>query len=176
MTFLDIFTFLTIVVGGLVTLFVYFQLAPVLSLQITPTWTDPHKHLLLVRFEIENKSRVRLLDPKGMIQILQYTIQPGGSLSNWVPFDKNDEHLKKEQPIEWHDPEIIFESTKQIFPGEKIVNEQIYHVSNKTAIIHIGLQVGMRLGIWGRLITGKKENWRQTMTCFAVKYEEETAI
>ena len=68
----DIVTLLTVVIGAVVVLFVYFQFAPVLSLRISPTWVDNQKELLLVRFELENKARVRLHNPKGRIQVLEY--------------------------------------------------------------------------------------------------------
>jgi len=165
----DVVTILVLVIGPLVALFVYFQLAPVLELKIIPTWVDEKKHLLLIRFQIENKSRVRLYSPKGKIQVLEYKVQPGGNLSQWVPFNKSA-ILPTEQPLEWREPVEIFTSTKQVYPGEVISYERLYQCPQDTTILHIGLQVELKLGLFGRIVTRKKEaSWRQTTTCFAVK-------
>jgi len=168
----DIVTLFVVVIGALMALFVYFQFAPVLSLRIVPTWIDDQKELLLVRFEIENRAHVRVYHPKGRIQILEYGIPSGGSLpqlSPWVPFVESA-ILPSEQPLQWREPEEIFKTTQQIYPGEMIMLERLYHVVSDAVILHIGLQVEMKLSLLGRIITCKKENWRQTTTCFVVKH------
>ena len=168
----DIVSLLAVVIGALVVLFVYFQFAPVLSLRIAPTWIGKKRSLLLIRIEVENKARVRLHSPKGKIQVLKYSLPAQGFLSQWVPFERGT-IPKEESPIEWREPIEIFNTTKEIYPGETIAYERLYHIPEDTVIVHIGLQVEMKLGGLGRLVTGKKENWRQTTTCFAVKSANE---
>ena len=164
----DIITILALLTGGAVAVFVYFQLAPVLELRILPSWADDSKQFLIVKFQVENKSRVRLYSPKGRIQILEHTTQNIDSLSHWVPFEEKA-ILPSEKPIEWHHPEEIFRTTKQIYPGEVISIERLYRCPREGVALHIGLQVELRLGRFGRLVTRKKEAWRQTTTSFVVK-------
>ena len=163
----DIVTIIALLFGGLLGIFVFFQLAPVIQLRIIPNWTDETKQYLLIRFEIENKSRVRVTNPGGKIQVLEHKVTSGAIISNWVPFE--EKRIKPEEPVEWREPVKIFEITKQIFPGEIIVLERLYHVPQNRVILHIGLQVELELSFIGRLVTRKREPWRQTTTCFAIK-------
>jgi len=164
----DIVTILALLLGGLVGIFIFFQLAPVIHLSITPTWIDDVKQFLLIRFEIENKSRVRATRPRGQIQVLEHKVDPGSMISQWVPF-RESAILPSEQPVEWREPIKIFTSTRQIFPGEVIVLERLYHIPQNNIILHAGFQVELELSFLGRLVTRKREPWRQTTTCFIVK-------
>jgi hypothetical protein len=165
----DVVTLLALLMGAAISLFIFFQFAPVLELRILPTWTDESKQFLVIKFEVENKSRVRANKPRGQVQILEYPFKPGNALSQWVPFDKSTIPLD-EQPIEWREPERIFKSTIQLYPGEVISLERLYHYPQDTVIIHVGLQVQLELGFVGRIITRKgKEEWRHTVTRFVVK-------
>jgi hypothetical protein len=164
----DVVTVLAVVIGGVMAVFVYFQLAPVLQLRILPRWSDESKQHLVLRFEIENKSRVRMNSPWGQIQVLKHRVEPAGSLSHWVPFEKGK--IKPDEvPIEWLDPVKIFGTTKEIYPGQTIAFEMLYHCPEDSVVMHIGLQVGLALDFWERIITGKGAPWRQTTTCFVVK-------
>jgi len=164
----DILTVFAVLIGGLAAIFVYFQLAPVLELRILPRWTDDNKRYLVLRFEMENKSRVRLRSPWGRIQVLKYEMQPGSSLSHWIPFEQSTIR-PLELPIAWSDPVQIFTSTHDIYPGETIVFERLYDCPEDTLVMHIGLQVGLKLGVVRRILTGKAQEWRQTTTGFATK-------
>jgi hypothetical protein len=77
--------------------------------------------------------------------------------------------------VEWHEPVEIFKSTQEIYPGEVISFERLYHCPQDTIILHIGFQVELDLGFWDRVVTRKTGLWRQTTTCFVVKQREETA-
>jgi hypothetical protein len=164
----DVVTVLVVLMGGAMAVFVYFQLAPVLQLRIIPRWTDENKQYLILRFEIENKSRVRAYGPWGRIQILKHGIEPGSSLSHWVPFEESAVR-PSEKPIEWSDPIDIFTSTEDIYPGEAIAFERLYHCPEEAVVFHVGLQAGLKLNVLERIITGKRKAWRQTTTCFVVK-------
>lgn len=164
----DIATLLALLIGAVVGLFVFFQLAPVLELRILPSWTDETKQFLILKFQVENKSRVRVHRPRGLIQVLEHAIQPGTSLSQWIPFDESA-IIPTEQPIEWREPVKILQSTKQIYPGEMVSFERLYYCPKDAVIIHVGLQVELDLGFVDRIVTRKREPWRQTTTCFVVK-------
>jgi hypothetical protein len=165
----DLITIIAIVIGAFIAFFVYFQFAPVIRLSIIPTWIDAQKEYLTVRFQIENKSRVRLYKPVGRIQVLHYAVPPGGSLSQWVPFRK-EAILAAEPPREWREPDEVLKSTITIYPGELVSYERLYHIPEDVTVIHIGFQVELRLGFFARIATRKREAWRQTTTCFAVKH------
>jgi hypothetical protein len=169
----DVATLLALLIGAAISLFIFFQFAPVLELRILPTWADTSKQFLVVKFEVENKSRVRANKPRGQIQILEYPFNPGQALSQWVPFEKST-IPNDEQPVEWREPEKIFKSTRRIYPGEVISLERLYHYPQGTVIIHIGLQVQLEMGFVGRILTrqGGGERWRQTVTRFVVKQIE----
>ena len=170
----DVVTLLALLIGGALALFVFFQLAPVLELRILPSWTDDTKQFLVLKFQIENKSRVRVYNPQGRIQVLEHQIPPGASLSHWVPFDK-DAVRPSEEPIEWHEPVAVLKSPKQIYPGETISFERLYHCPQDDVVMHVGLQVRLELGLFGRIVTRKREPWQQTATCFVVKQTRNSA-
>jgi hypothetical protein len=167
----DLVTLLAILIGSATAVFVYFQLAPVLQLRIVPTWADERKEFLILRFEIENRSRVRIFAPKGRIQVLKHDIQPGASMSHWIPF-REDAVKPDERPREWREPVEIFKSTLDIYPGETISFERIYDCPEDTVVVHAGLQVELELSRWGRWVTRKAEPWRQTTTRFVAKHIE----
>jgi hypothetical protein len=164
----DVVALVALLIGGALALFVFFQLAPVLELRILPSWTDDTKQFLILKFQVENKSRVRVYNPQGRIQILEHQIPLGASLSHWVPFEQGAVR-SSEEPIEWRNPVGIFKSTKQIYPGETISFERLYHCPQDNVVLHVGLQVKLELGLVGRIVTRKREPWQQTATCFVVK-------
>ena len=164
----DIVTVLAVLIGGAMAVFVYFQLAPVLQLRILPRWSDENKQHLILRFEIENKSRVRAYSPWGRIQVLKHKIEQGSSLSRWVPFEEGAVK-PMEPPIEWSDPIEIFTSTEEIYPGETIAFERLCHCPEDAVILHVGLQAGLEMNLLERIITRKRKAWQQTTTCFVVK-------
>ena len=160
-------TILALLVGGGAALFLFFQFAPVLSLKILPEWNDESKQNLTIRFEVENKSRVRVYNPIIRIQVLEQQVSEGGYLSQWVPFSK-DAIRSNEQPVVWNEPEKI-STTKRIYPGEVISAERFYHCPQAALILHVGLEVRIKLGLFGRIVTRKSGDWNQTTTRFVVK-------
>ena len=170
----DLVTLLAVVIGVIAGLFIFFQLAPVLALRISPSWTDETKQFLIIRYEVENKSRVRVHRLTGQVQMFEHTLRQGGFLSNVIPFSQKDyedinygKSMSEDRPA-WHEPSPIFTTTKQIYPGETIIIEKLYSCTKADVAIHFGLQVGLRLGLWGRITTRKREPWRQTTTCIIV--------
>jgi hypothetical protein len=171
----DILTILAIFVGAIAALFIFFQLAPVLTLRIFPAWTDKSQQFLLVRYEVANNSRVRIKRLGGGVQIFEHGLHQGGYLPNFIPFQEEDykkesygKFMGDEKPT-WHEPSPIFETTKHIYPGETIVFERLYSCPRPAIAVHLGLQVSMKLGLWDRIITRKWEPWSQTTSCIIVK-------
>jgi hypothetical protein len=164
----SIIALLFLLIGGVAGIFIFFQLAPILALRILPTWADEKKEHLVIRFEVENKSRVRITRPKIRLQVIEQKVAPSGAISQWVPFTK-EAVRQGEQLVEWRDPIEISETTARMYPSEIIVIERLYHCPQASLILHIALQVEVKLGLWGRVVTRKTQDWRQTTTCFVVK-------
>jgi hypothetical protein len=170
MTYQDLVTSLAtlaVLISAGVALFLFFQLAPVLSLRISPAWTDDTRQYLTIRFEVENKSRVRVSNPVIRMQVLEQPLSGGGALSDWVPF--RQDRIRPSEPVkEWREP-VDNSTTKRIYPGEIIAVERLYHYPQSSLILHIGLQVTIKLGLIGRIVTRKRDDWSQTTTLFLVK-------
>jgi hypothetical protein len=166
----DVAALLALLIGGAVGVFVLFRFAPLLTLRILPRWSDETEQVLLVAFEVENKSRVRAVCPEGWarIQVLEYPIRLGMSLSEWVPFSKERER-PDEKSREYHDPVHILTSTERIYPGEVLSVQRLYHYPEEALILHIGLQVQLNMGLLGKIARGTRKPLSQTATCFAVK-------
>ena len=160
-------TILAILIGSGATLFLFYQLAPVLNLKITPNWTDESKKYAIVKFEVENKSRVRVYNPIIKVQVVEQLIAKNGVLSEWVPFSQLSIRAD-EKPVKWQEPELM-SPAKRIYSGETISIERLYQCPKKTMILHMALQVEINLGIFGRIVTGKSNHWSQVTTCFLVK-------
>jgi hypothetical protein len=164
----SIIALLFLLIGGVAGIFIFFQLAPILALRILPTWADEKKEHVVIRFEIENKSRVRINRPKIRLQVIEQKVPSSGAISEWVPF-KKEAARQNEQPVEWREPIEISETTARMYPSEVIVIERLYQCPQASLILHAALQVEVKLGLWGRIVTRKTQDWRQTTTCFVVK-------
>ena len=169
---ISILTLLTYIVG--IYLFrKYCKLAPVVYLNIAPSITSYSKLYFTVRYEIENKAKIRVYKPVIKIQVLEYSLTDTKCkkgdillLSEWVPFKENSIKVN-EQPNIWREPEIIHPDRK-LYPGEKISIDRLYHVPNDNIAIHIGMQVEIKLGIIQKLIMAHCNPWSQTTTAFIV--------
>lgn len=171
----QILTLVIIIIGSLLTIFIYFNFAPVIDLNIIPTWCDENNVDLVIRYEIENKSKVRVVKPEILTQLLIYDINMYKTLSEFVPF-KQSFIAEREKPIEWSEPNQILTKTKRIYPGEKKIVERFYKIEQNAVAIHIGLNIKMEFGFWGKFVTRKKEDWSQTTTRFIIKSKAESRI
>lgn len=157
----DIATIIAVLAGGWFAVFVFLQFAPILALRILPTWISDKTDGVILHIEVENKSRIRVHKQSILLQILEHHIPVGGILSEWVPFEEKD-IIPTEQPINWNEPIEIFKSTRGIDPGEALVVERL-HYCHPGNILHVGLQVKAKLGIWGRIAT-QVRGWNQRWT------------
>lgn len=154
---------IAILVGGWFAVFVFLQFAPILSLRILPTWSSDDTNRVILRIEIENKSKIRVYKQSIYLQILEHNVPIGNILSEWIPFEEKAIILT-EQPISWHEPIEIFKSTKGIDPGEILVAERL-HYCQPNNVLHVGLQVKANLSFWGRIATrvrGRNQRWTTT--------------
>src|SRR6266498_4555712 len=147
----NIATIIAVLAGGWFAIFVFLQFAPILSLRILPTWTDDDTNRVILRIEVENKSRIRVHKQSIQLQSLEHNVPMGNILSEWVPFEE-EKIEPAEQPIVWHKPIEIFKSTKGIDPSEILVAERL-HYCQPNNLLHVGLQVTAKLNFWGRIAT-----------------------
>jgi hypothetical protein len=157
----DIATIFAVLVGGWFAVFVFLQFAPILSLRILPTWSSDNTNRVILRIEVENKSRIRVHKQSIYLQILEHNVSVGNTLSEWVPFEEKAA-IPTEPPISWHEPIEIFKSTKGIDPGEILVAERL-HYCQPNNVLHVGLQVKAKLNFWGRIAT-QVRGWNQRWT------------
>jgi hypothetical protein len=165
----DIATVLVLLAGGCLAVFVFLHFAPVLALRIQPTWPHNDPRWVILRIEVENKSRVRVYKQSIYLQVLEYEIPEGGSLSEWVPFEERAT-VPSERPISWHEPVEILTSTTGIDPGEVLVVERLHYCPPGT-VLHVGLQARARLGLIGRIAT-QVGGWNQRWTTTRVLMKE----
>jgi hypothetical protein len=157
----NIVTILAIIGGGWLAIFVFLQFAPVLALRISHTWSVDDANWVVLRLEVENKSKIRVHKQAIYFQLLEHKVTENCSLSEWVAFEE-DGVIPSERPINWHQPVEIFETTRGIDPGEMLVAERL-HYCPPNCILHVGLQVRAKLGLFGRIAT-RIRGWNQSWT------------
>jgi hypothetical protein len=133
-----ILTCIVILVSGFVAVYFYVQFTPKIDLRIIPEWRGKDGSKLVLRLEMENKSKVRASIKSVQLQILEYN-QEQVALSEWVPFSPCSLHVN-EHPVEWKEPETICQTSKRIYPNETIKVERLYTFP-ENKIWHIGLQL-----------------------------------
>jgi hypothetical protein len=164
----DIAPAVGLLVAGWLAIFVFRQFAPVLTLRIVPTWTSDDSRWVVLRLEVENKSRIRVRKRSIYLQVLEPEVREGGSLSEWVPFE--EKHVDPDEwPAPWQEPFEVFKTTSGIDPGEILVAERL-HYCPPNGVLHVGLQVKAQLGVFGKIATwvrGNNQSW--TTTCIIMK-------
>lgn len=164
-----------VVIMSILAVFVFWRLEPVLALEVEPRWADGKKELLILKLQIKNASGRHISNPNIRLQVLEHRIpdivpcnSPSAILSEWVPFERQ-EIRANETPLDWHNPEKIFVTTRGIAPGEIISVEWCYSITHD-AMLHIGLQVQANLGFLtglARLSFRPKNSW--TTTCIVAR-------
>ncbi len=162
----DIVTILALIGVAWTAIFIYFKFAPVIKINISDKWVNDN--LVILRIEIENVSKVRVAIKKEprrkenaniLFQIFRHNITEGLNLTEFLPFTKKW-FDKKGYPSSWKEPEIIFETTEWIYPGETIAIERPIS-TDKGDMLHVGVQVHAK---FGRLEFAKKRHWEQRWT------------
>jgi hypothetical protein len=155
-----ILTCIAILISGFVAVYFYVPLTPKIDLRIIPEWGDKKGHKLILRLEIENKSKVRANIKSIQLQILEYN-QEQEMLSEWVPFSQCSIR-KNEHPLQWKEPETICQTSKRIYPNEIIKIERLYTFT-ENKIWHVGLQLQVEYKKWiEKLIPKKATQWTTT--------------
>ena len=156
---------LGLLLGAFLFAFVFLQFSPTLHLRILPTWID-HQQVIL-RIEVENRSRVRVKKEFVRLQVLEYPVDGQTSLSEWVPFTV-EATIQGEQPPFWKDPTEIFTSTRFVYPGELLSIERLYKLNNQNSFLHVGLRFKSKSisHIFRFKVLGRAEQWTSTVFVF----------
>jgi len=148
----DFILIIVVIIGSFISIFIYLKFAPIVQIKIIDSWIDDE--LLILRIEIENISKVRVAIKQNELQLQNSNILfqkfkhdkgTALTLTEFLPFSK-EWFDKKKYPSKWKEPEIIFETTKWIYPSEIIAVERIIQC-NKNDIFHIGVQVHASFGL-----------------------------
>ncbi|MEN9865780.1 MAG: hypothetical protein RL748_1370 [Pseudomonadota bacterium] len=127
------------VLAPFLAIFVFQQFSPVAQIRILTRWIDQENGKLVLRIEIENKSKVRIRQKVAMLQVLRYSLTDRRHLSEWVPFSQ-ERVIEGEEPLEWNEPKKIFASTVHLYPGEVVVIERLEQIENPDHFLHVGIQ------------------------------------
>jgi hypothetical protein len=164
---MDISTLLVAVAGAVIAYTILRHTVPGAALRIEPRMRDIEHSLLVLRIEVENNGRIRLMEPTIRLQVLEHQHRSSSELavvlSGWVPFDRSRQ-LENEKPLSWLEPALPFKSpfatgrggTKWIDPGET-VSIEIAYCWAKTTVLTAALQIEAKWGI------GSKD-WQRTVT------------
>jgi hypothetical protein len=151
---------MAILISGFVAVYFYVQFTPKIDLRIISEWSDKKRDKLILRLEVENKSKVRASIKSIQLQILEYN-QEQVMLSEWVPFSQKS-ICANEHPLKWKDPETICETSKRIYPNETIKVERMYTFP-ENKIWHVGLQLQVEYKKWiEKWIPKKATQWTST--------------
>jgi hypothetical protein len=165
----NLITALALFIGAGLAVFVFSRLAPVLNLRIIPSWAGDKSRWVILRLEVENKSRVRIHKQSICLQVLEYRVPAGTSFSEWVPFEE-EAIVASEQPLQWSEPIEVFKSTLTIDPNEVLAIERLHYCPPDT-LLKVGLQVRMKLGIAGRIAT-RVRGWHHQRTTTRIVMKE----
>jgi hypothetical protein len=172
---------LAILISGFVTIYFFVRFAPKFDLRIIPEWIDKQEKKIVFRFEIENKSQVRINVKQILVnhkfeslmirlQILEYDKNKTPTLSEFVPFTR-ESIRENENPLEWKEPEKICQTTRHIYPGEVVRVDRLYTFS-EDKIWHIGFQIQTEYN-WIENLFGLRKlgkSWTTTkIFCFDVQ-------
>jgi hypothetical protein len=157
---------ISLILAALISLLLFRVAVPVVHIRITPSWAGDAKEVLIVKYEVENKSRVRLKNPTVRLQVIDHALRKDAPVSDWVPFDTQDIG-SAEELLSSREAISVFPTTRKIYPQELISGESLFYYLEDSIIVQIALQVTARLNPLARL--SARHPWSQTAWSLAVK-------
>jgi hypothetical protein len=137
-----------------VSVFLYRDFAPVVLLRITPRWTD-NGNAVILRLEVENRSRVPLRDAKFYLNVIYHDTSTLSELTEFV----TPANLTQ-----------IFTTTQRIWPGETVAGDRLYKCPTHQ-MLQVLLQVkAIPRGLW---LGGKSWGTSWSTTAIVVRSELE---
>lgn len=167
--FRNILIIVSVCLGVLFSLFVFFSLSPVVGIDTElRRLTDNHS---VVEVQLSNKSKVRVRIKKSennsqfgvLLQAFSHDVESVVEIPDFLPFSE-EWHTKVNYPANWKGPLPIMTSTEWIYPNEVIVAEfLVSHEMGK--ILHFGIQVHAEFG-WFEATRLRKPAQRWTSVRF----------
>jgi len=90
----DVLIIMGVLFGVYLSIKLYLQFAPKIIYKITPSWSDTSKDIVVLKIEIENKSKVKLSTNRLRFQINRHEKLSVTELKEWVEFDEKAEEIK----------------------------------------------------------------------------------
>lgn len=146
----DFLIIIGILFGGFISVKLYLQFAPDIIFRITPIWSTLTPDIVVLKIEIENKSKVKLTKKKIKFKIISHKRSNLTELTEWVQFDDNADEICK--------------TTKIFYSGSILRIDKLYKCK-KDEILQGIIQFEGKFSKFEKFlanIKGKKETWTNT--------------
>jgi hypothetical protein len=146
----DILVILGLLLGGFLSIKLYLRFAPDIIFRITPFWSNVTPDIVVLKIEIENKSKVKLTKEKIIFKIISHNRSTLTELNEWIEIDGN--------------AEVICETTRIFYPGAILRIDRLYRC-NDDEILQGLIQFEARFSKFEKIlgdIKGTKETWTNT--------------
>lgn len=146
----DILIVIGVIVGGFLSIKLYLQFAPDIIFRITPVWSTLTPDILVLKIEIENKSKVKLTKEKIKFKIISHNKSTLTELKEWVQIDD--------------DTDEICRTTQIFYPGSILKIDRLYKCKDDEILQGIIRFEAKFSKFEKRLadIKGGKETWTNT--------------
>ena len=146
----DILIIIGLFIGGFLSIKLYLQFAPDIIFRITPVWSTLTPDIVVLKIEIENRSKVKLTKEKIIFKIISHNKSALSELKEWVQIDDNVEEICK--------------TTRIFYPGSILRIDRLYKCKGDEILQGI-IRFEAKFSKFEKLlgdIKGKKETWTNT--------------
>ena len=136
-----------LIVGVFISIKIYLQFAPDIIFRITPTWSIITDDIVVLKIEIENKSKVKLTKSTILFKIITHNKSTFTELTEWVNIEENAEEICK--------------STNIFYPGSILRIDRLYRCKHDEVLQGI-IQFNAKFSWFERQLAnmeGKNESW-----------------
>lgn len=145
----EIITISVLLIGAYLSIYVYLQFAPNIIFTITPIWSELTPEIVVLKIEIENKSKVKLTTEKIVFKIISHKRSTLTKLTEWVDLDNAEE---------------ISKTTGIFYPGSILKIDRLYKCQTDEILQGI-IRFEAKFSLIGQIlgsIKGTKETWTNT--------------
>jgi hypothetical protein len=146
----DILIIFGILIGGYLSIKFYLQFAPDIIFRITPVWSEISPDFVVLKIEIENKSKVRLTKSIIRFKTISHVRSQLTNLTEWVELDDNVEEICK--------------TTRIFYPGSILKIDRLYRCKEDEILQGI-IQFEAKFSAIQKIladIRGRRESWTNT--------------
>lgn len=149
----ELLVFISSLFGIFLSITIYLKFAPIVIFRITPHWPDLMTDAVILKIEIENKSKVKLTKEDIKFKIIRHeksTILE--LLKEWVPIEN---------------AESICQTTKILYPGEILKIDRLYKVKDDEILQGL-IQFKAKYSWFEQILANIKGGLEQWATTFIV--------